>query len=71
MGTTGTWDGAEAGGVSGVTWAYAKPTAPTMVAAATAEVRVLEKFIINLLEGKVGHLNHGPKETKTGSKASW
>jgi hypothetical protein len=30
-------------------WAYAKPTAPTMVAAAAAAVRVLETFIVNLL----------------------
>jgi hypothetical protein len=44
--------GVTAGGVVSVVvvWAYAKPTAPTMVAAATALVRVLEKFILKLLE---------------------
>ncbi|MBC7957708.1 MAG: hypothetical protein H7Y33_17800 [Cytophagales bacterium] len=55
VGTAGTCDGTvvlgvAGGGFSGVVWAYAKPTAPTMVAAATAEVRVLEIFIVNLLE---------------------
>ena len=54
LGSVGAWVGdcidgsvGEVGGV--VVWAYARPNAPTIETAATAVVRDLETFIINLL----------------------